>query len=276
MADYAPPPDFFKPFIEPPSAANTANPPIFPYNQATITRSGHQFELDDTPERERVRLQHRTGTFIEMHPNGDEVHKVYGDGYEITVKDKKVYVTGNCQIYVDGDAYLQVAGDKIEQIQGNYECHVKGNYSMVVENQITMTSSGDTTINAGTTPLSGFRVGGGYGYFDCDLSTSSEFIATKITSLGRVDAVLGMSAGVNGFVTELGGIAVGIPAAVPLSINASGPINSLTSISAPLGLFGVSSSVLGFDVINSLIFDTHVHPTPAGVSGPTPTPETQA
>ena len=59
-------------WTEPESAANTDYQPVYPYNNITQTEAGHTFELDDTPTRERVRLQHRSGTFIEMHPNGDE------------------------------------------------------------------------------------------------------------------------------------------------------------------------------------------------------------
>ena len=69
-------------WTEPESAANTDYQPQYPYNQVMQTESGHFFEMDDTPTRERVRLNHRSGTFIELHPSGDEVHKVYGDGYE--------------------------------------------------------------------------------------------------------------------------------------------------------------------------------------------------
>ena len=107
-------PKFFTGWTEPESAANTDYPPQAPYNTITATESGHTFELDDTKGRERVRLAHRSGTFIEMHPNGDEVHKIYGKGYEITIKDKNVLVEGNCNITINGDANINVKGDKVE------------------------------------------------------------------------------------------------------------------------------------------------------------------
>jgi hypothetical protein len=90
-------------WTEPESARNTETPPVYPYNNIQQTESGHSFEMDDTPTRERVRLQHRIGTFLEMHPDGDEVHKVYGTGYEIYLKGKngeervregKIYLKG--------------------------------------------------------------------------------------------------------------------------------------------------------------------------------------
>lgn len=98
-------------WTEPVSAANNNTKPVYPYNQVRMTESGHTFEMDDTPSRERVRLQHRTGTFIEMHPNGDEVHKVYGNGYEITVSNKNVLIKGNCDITIEGDCNLNIGGN---------------------------------------------------------------------------------------------------------------------------------------------------------------------
>lgn len=263
------PPSFFKPFLEPESAANTAYPPVYPYNNVTQTPSGHSFELDDTPQRERVRLQHRTGTFIEMHPNGDEVHKVYGNGYTIIVQDNNVLISGNCIVKIEGDANIQITGDKIETVLGNVEQHIKGNFTQVVEGTASMTSLQDTIINAGGVLGGGLKVQtGDYVYVDGDLSVDGEVVATKIYSQGRVDAGTGMSAGPLGFVTTLGGVSVGVPVAIPTEIIATGPITSFTSINAPLGLFGISSSILGFDVINSLIFDTHIHAAPLGLTSP--------
>ena len=265
-------PDFWTGWVEPESAANTANPPIYPYNNITQTESGHSYEMDDTPSRERIRIQHRSGTFIEMHPNSDEVHKVYGDGYEITIKDKYMLVKGKLNIDVQGDAYIHVTGDKIEQIDGNYELLVKGNYSQTVERQAYFASQGDTTITAGA--LVGGAVNiitGDHVNVQGDISVNGEVTATKMSAL-RMDAVIQMSAGYGGFITQTGGVAVGpsiLP--IPLSITATGPINSFTSVSAPLGTFGVSGSVLAYDVINLLLHNIHIHPAPDGTTG-TPIP----
>ena len=91
-----------KGWSEPESAANTSYQPIYPYNDVKQTDAGHLFEMDDTPTRERIRLQHgKTLTFIEFHPNGDQVHKVFGTDYEITIKDKNVLIMANQDNYLD-------------------------------------------------------------------------------------------------------------------------------------------------------------------------------
>lgn len=126
--------------IEPISSANTANSPTFPYCNGIQTESGHSFEMDDTTDRERIRIHHRSNTFIEMHPNGDEVHKIYGDGYEIVLKNKKVLVEGSCTVVVNGNAAVKVKGDSFTSIEGN--C------TQTVEGDCNISSKGDLSISA--------------------------------------------------------------------------------------------------------------------------------
>ena len=278
MADQ---PSFFKGWTEPESAANTDYPPDYPYNQVIQSASGHLFEMDDSRGRERVRLTHRTGTFIEMHPNGDEVHKVYGNNYVITVQNNNVLIKGSCSVTIEGDSYVYVKGDKIEQVDGNYELYVKGNFTQVVEKTGSMTVKNDLKI------LSGASFGGGAMtlaaadgvYIQSDFNVEGEIVAQKIYSKGRVDAGTGVSAGPLGFVTGTGGISVGFPTpatpvAVPGQIMSIGNIftllsvDALVSMSAPLATFGVMDAILMTDLINTTIYDVHIHPTPRGLSGP--------
>lgn len=266
------PPDFFKTFIEPQSPAA----PVPPYNHVQATPSGHAFEMDDTNGVERVRLQHRSGTFIEMGPNGSEIHKVYGNGYEITIQNKEVYIKGSCNIFVEGDAYTQVKGNKTEVIGGDYDILVGGNYIVTAQQQATLTTAGDMNIVAGSGLGSGLKITtADYTYISGDLGVDGEISADKITSLGRVDA-LGVGAGSLGFVSVEGGLSIGIPAAIPTQINCAGPITSFTSVEAPLGLFGISNAVWMFDVVNSLLYNTHIHPSPSGPTGTSSAPFLEA
>jgi hypothetical protein len=126
--------------LEPESAANTQFRPT-DNNVIAATKSGLTFEMDDTNGRERIRLNHRSGTFVEMHPNGDEVHKIYGDGYEIVISNKKVKVYGSATIVVDKDAAIQV--------KGNASLKVGKSFTAVVEKNIDFTSkSGSINLNA--------------------------------------------------------------------------------------------------------------------------------
>lgn len=268
-------PSFYTGWTEPESAANTDFQPRYPFNQVHQTESGHMFEMDDTRDRERVRLTHRTGTFIEMHPNGDEVHKVYGDGYEITIKDRNILVKGKMNITVEGDCVMHVVGDKIEQIDGNYEQYIKGNFTQVVEGITNMSTVQDMHLTAGAFGGGALMIScGSHVHMNSDLTVDGEIQASKITSETRVDAGTGMRAGPLGFVTMTGGVAVGIPAAVPQQIICSTNIiagisvNAGASMNAPLGSFGVMEAILMTDVINTAIHDMHIHISPKGPTGP--------
>jgi hypothetical protein len=274
-------PSFFKGWTEPESAANTDYPPDYPYNHVIQSTSGHTLEMDDSRGRERVRLAHRTGTFIEMHPNGDEVHKVYGNSYVITVQNNNILIKGDCTVTIEGDAYVNIKGDKVEQIDGNYELYVKGNFSQVVEKTGNITVKNDLKILSGASPGGGaMTLASADGvYVESDLNVEGEIVGQKMYSKGRVDAETGISAGPLGFVTQTGGVSVGYPApgtavAVPGQIMSVGnmvsnmSINALIGMNAPLGNFGTMSAVLMTDLINTGIYDSHIHPSPKGMTGP--------
>ena len=78
----------------------------YPFNHVTKTQSGHVVEFDDTPDNERIRTYHKSGTYTEINKDGQEVSKIVGNGYEIVVKDKMVHVSGSCNITVLGDCNI--------------------------------------------------------------------------------------------------------------------------------------------------------------------------
>jgi len=126
---------------------NESNEPVtsydskYPYNNATITESGHTFELDDTPGAERVSLSHRTGTFFEIHPSGSKVEKIVNDNMQIIVKNNEVYIMGsekkstqgNLKVYIKGSAKLQVGGDVELEVNGNMTMKVDGMFTAMAE-----------------------------------------------------------------------------------------------------------------------------------------------
>lgn len=83
----------------------------YPYNKVFSSESGHVFEIDDTPNFERLHTYHRSGTYTEIDASGQHVVKIVGDGYEIIAQNKKVYVQGNVNIQVGGNVTLTAGGD---------------------------------------------------------------------------------------------------------------------------------------------------------------------
>jgi len=273
-------PDFVSAWTEPESAANTNYQPVYPYNNVTQTKGGHSFEMDDTPTRERVRIQHGKGTFLEMHPNGDEVHKIIRDGYSITLGDHNISIgvddglnAKKLNITVYGDAYMHITGNKIEQVDGSVEQYIKGNFTQTVEGRHSVSSFGNMEINAGASTLGKLTINvPDYINLTGDLSVSGAITGKLITSKTRVDAGTGVSAGALGFVSTTGGLSIGQPVALPGQIVCVGAITSYSSMISPTATFGTSGSILSFDVVNEMLRKVHIHPTPKGPSGP-PTPQ---
>lgn len=260
----------YAPILEPESVTEET-PPSYPYNKITQTESGHIFELDDTPNQERIKLAHRIGTFIEMHSNGDEVHKVYGDGYEITIKNKNVIIKGHCNITIDGDCTTYVKGNKNERIDGDYNVVVNGDINMHSEKTATFNGKEQTDIYSGLGD--GFGDGvlnlhtGGSLYLRGDLDVEGTIRCADVMSSGRIDAATGISAGPMGFVSLQGGLSIGIPIAIPGIINCIGMVNS-DIMNAGTANFGTMSAVWMTDLITTKIYNTHTHIVPDGTSGP--------
>lgn len=96
----------------------TKQTPVYPFNKVTYTESGHLFELDDTPHRERVSLQHRSGTYFEWQPDGDADTRVMKNNYTAICGNDTIYVGGKVKIKVLGDATLDVGGDLKADVAG--------------------------------------------------------------------------------------------------------------------------------------------------------------
>jgi lysozyme len=106
--------------------------PLYPYNNANETESGHVFELDDTPGFERVHIAHRSGTFSEMYPTGTLVEKITKSKYQIIMADDFLHVMGKVAITVDADCLIHVKGDTILETGGKLSANVAGDFDISV------------------------------------------------------------------------------------------------------------------------------------------------
>ena len=256
-------------WTEPESAANTYYQPVYPYNNVQQTEAGHKFEMDDTPTRERVCLSHRTGTFIEMHPNGDEVHKVYGNGFTIIVSNKNVLIAGDCNITIEGNCNMEVMKDMNVQVGGNYNLQVKGETNIRSIGDLDILGDGDVRVTADEN-FGGTMYLGAADHISIasDLNVGGSIHADMINAESRVTAGVGVFAGPAGFTTS-GGVSAGFPTpatpiAVPGQINALTSVNAVISVNAAIANFslahiGVMDAVLMSDKMNTAIFDAHMH-----------------
>lgn len=87
----------------------------YPFNHVRETERGHQEEWDDTKGAERYRRWHRCGTFTEEHIDGDAVHRVKRDKYDVVLGKNYVHVIGDATITIGaGDDLATVEDDKME------------------------------------------------------------------------------------------------------------------------------------------------------------------
>ena len=84
----------------------------YPYNKVEESESGHVFEVDDTPNHERITRRHKKGSYETIENDGRAV-KIVGSDYEIVIKDpeSKDKLSGSKNVYVDGNVNITAGGD---------------------------------------------------------------------------------------------------------------------------------------------------------------------
>lgn len=140
----------------------------YPYNQATVTRGGHEFHVNDAPGKESLKVAHTTGTYVEIESSGRWVHtvveKVYnyfkGTFSQTVDSHADVKVGGTYTFNVDQSSYeavgldktTGVGGDLIDGVGGVRQLHtekeryesVNGDYILGVTGNRYEAVSGDT------------------------------------------------------------------------------------------------------------------------------------
>ncbi|NDB60593.1 hypothetical protein EB001_19420, partial [bacterium] len=100
-------------------------------------RSGNHIGMDASKGNEAVYVQHRSGTAIEMHPDGALYITAHNSKYEITFGENRMTISGAQDISVKGDASLRVFGDYNVTCHKNYNLTVLGDYNIVAKNKNT-------------------------------------------------------------------------------------------------------------------------------------------
>lgn len=83
---------------------------VYPKNHVYATESGHVKEYDDTPEAERIREYHKSGTFYEVGPDGDIITHIVRDKYTVIHRNDSIHVSGDVRMIVDGNWDVDVTG----------------------------------------------------------------------------------------------------------------------------------------------------------------------
>ncbi len=95
-------------------------------------RSGNNWGADATKGHESMWFQHRSGTGVELFPDGAMHLTAHNSKYEITFGENRITISGAQDITVKGDASLRVYGDY------NLTCHK--NFNLAVMGDMNVTS----------------------------------------------------------------------------------------------------------------------------------------
>ena len=68
----------------------------YPHNKVIETTSGHVIEIDDTPNAERINIHHKSGAYMEFHPDGSLVIKTTNTYVE--AGDMEIKCSGNFKV----------------------------------------------------------------------------------------------------------------------------------------------------------------------------------
>jgi hypothetical protein len=118
----------------------------YPYNKVWQSESGHLIEMDDTPLAERVAITHRSGSFIEMHPDGTVTIKSVKDTFRVTTANDDTIVGDNKSVSVQGSGKLYVGGDYDVEVKGSYNIKVDKSLNVHVGEDNKTTVGGSTSI----------------------------------------------------------------------------------------------------------------------------------
>jgi len=173
----------------------------YPYNHVYAAESGHIFEVDDTPESERLAWYHRVGTFEEIHEEGSRVTKIVESDWNITLakrydhiehshyetvdKEYRLFVNKDeedwdCSITVGKGGNINITTDRGDfnlfnqdgnwnvSINGDINLYVKGDVNSQIDGNVNSLVKGDTNIT--TNGNVNHRIDGNY-----DLSVGGNF-----------------------------------------------------------------------------------------------------
>ena len=131
---------------------------IYPYNHVYETESGHLFEFDDTPDKERILLYHHSGTETEITAAGT-VNNINKDStYTITEKNNKVYIKGDSDVTLGGRHKVIINADG--ETNNHYDIQVGPNANVNIQ-----VDGGNVNVTALTSQNGPNTVGGDINLF---------------------------------------------------------------------------------------------------------------
>lgn len=118
------------------------------------THSGHQIELDDTPENERIRVYHTSGSYIEIRPDGTFIQKsvnTNAESHYIHMSDVHKHIAKGVKEYIEANKEEIIGGNLMSNIKGTTKIHSEQDVTWKIGGNLTIDVSGNINITSGGT-----------------------------------------------------------------------------------------------------------------------------
>lgn len=154
------------------------------------TRSGHSITYDDTKDKESITIQHRSGSMLQLMPDG-ALQMVTNKGkFEFVFGENRVQITGAQDVTVKGAASMKIEGDYNTTINGNMNMSVKGDYSMTAKSMNTVVAEQmDTVAGSETKKIEGSST--------TQVQGAASILSAKGMTVGSTGDALALGAGTN-------------------------------------------------------------------------------
>lgn len=131
----------------------TANKVQYTKNNVIETTSGHIIELDDSTNNERIRVIHKSGSYMEMKPDGSFVTKSQSgeENYLILEGNLNEHIKKGVKTYIEENLDEIIAGEVKRQIKLNLSEHINGDLNLTVDGDINWTVGGNVNWTVGST-----------------------------------------------------------------------------------------------------------------------------
>ena len=106
----------------------------YPHQIVTKTRSGNiPMMIDDTPDKESMTIQHRSGSAFQFLPDGSVQITSHHGQYNIVFGENRMTVTGAHDLTVKGHGSMMVYGDYNKTVHGDVNMTVTGGYNITAD-----------------------------------------------------------------------------------------------------------------------------------------------
>lgn len=127
----------------------------YPYNQVLVTESGHEVHYDNSPGKERIRIAHKDGSYVEWTAGGKKVEVTVGNaqqyhkgGCTVTIDNNQdVKISGHQRVLVGGGSHVEVAGDASVSVGGDSLNFTAGDSKAAVAGNFHLMAAGDGNLN---------------------------------------------------------------------------------------------------------------------------------